>query len=51
MKTKKEKAKLYCNKCGKEVRKSNNPNYKYQCDNCDEDLFAFETHTKSRLSN
>jgi hypothetical protein len=33
-----------CNRCNKPVYKSDNPEYSYQCFNCDEDLYEFETH-------
>ena len=32
-----------CRKCKARVWKSNNPEYKYQCFECDEDLYKFET--------
>ena len=35
-----------CNRCGCRVWKSYNPNYKYQCFNCDEDLFSFEVRQR-----
>lgn len=33
----------YCNKCKSEVTKSDLEEYSYQCMNCDEDLYEFET--------
>lgn len=35
---------VHCNKCGGHVLKSLHEDYTYQCLNCDEDLFEFETH-------
>jgi hypothetical protein len=34
-----------CHRCHKPACKSDNPEYRYQCFNCDEDLYRFETHT------
>jgi hypothetical protein len=33
-----------CNKCGSPVLKSDVEGYSYQCMNCDEDLYEFETY-------
>lgn len=33
-----------CNRCGGIVVKSSNPEYKYQCFDCDEDLYGIETY-------
>lgn len=33
-----------CNRCGSIVFKSELPEYLYQCFNCDEDLYSFETY-------
>ena len=33
-----------CNRCGSPVLKSDLDGYVYQCMNCDEDLYSFETH-------
>ena len=35
---------IRCNKCGSPVLKSDLNDYAYQCMNCDEDLYAIETH-------
>lgn len=32
-----------CKRCGSEVAKSEVEGYSYSCDNCDEDLYTFET--------
>jgi len=44
---------LYCNHCDSLVIKSDIGNdengYKYQCLNCDEDLFNIETHFKVKI--
>jgi len=32
------------NRCGSLVQRSDNKEYEYQCCDCDEDLFRFETH-------
>ena len=32
-----------CRRCGSKVRKSDLEEYSYQCDECDEDLYEFET--------
>ena len=37
--------KTYCNRCHNAVYKSDNPEYTYQCFECDEDLYEFETYT------
>ena len=34
-----------CNRCDSKVEKSDLPEYPYQCNECDEDLYEFETHT------
>jgi ribosomal protein L37AE/L43A len=33
-----------CNKCNSKVAKSDLKEYSYQCMECDEDLYEFETH-------
>ena len=38
---------LVCNRCGCRVYKSDNPEYKYQCYNCDEDLYSFEVSERA----
>ena len=35
---------IKCNRCGSPVLKSDLDDYVYQCMNCDEDLYEFETH-------
>ena len=35
--------KIVCKKCGREVVKSELKEYSYQCVECDEDLYEFET--------
>ena len=35
----------YCNKCNSKVDKSELEEYSYQCLECDEDLYEFETHS------
>ena len=35
---------IKCNRCGSPVLKSDLDDYAYQCMNCDEDLYEFETH-------
>lgn len=35
--------KRVCKRCNTKVRKSDNPEYSWQCMNCDEDLYDFET--------
>ena len=37
-----------CNKCGCRVWLSDNPEYKYQCFNCDEDLYSFEVRRRGK---
>ena len=37
-----------CNRCGCRVWKSYNPEYKYQCFNCDEDLYSFEVRQRGK---
>jgi len=37
-----------CNRCGCRVWKSSNPEYKYQCFNCDEDLYSFEVRKRGK---
>jgi hypothetical protein len=37
-----------CRRCGTQVEPSNNPRYKWQCLNCDEDLYNFETELIKR---
>lgn len=37
----------YCNKCDHRVQKSELEDYSYQCIECDEDLYIFETHSKT----
>lgn len=37
----------YCNKCRNKVSKSELKEYAYQCMECDEDLYSFETHAKN----
>lgn len=36
-----------CNRCQNEVAKSQLKQYAYQCFECDEDLYEFETHLRS----
>lgn len=43
--TKSNKEKKYCNKCNSKVIKSELEEYSYQCVECDEDLYEFETHS------
>ncbi|WP_256438039.1 hypothetical protein [Pontibacillus sp. ALD_SL1] len=38
--------KRVCNRCGSKVENSELEEYEYQCFECDEDLYAFETHNK-----
>jgi len=35
-----------CNKCGKKVKKVKSKVYPYECLNCDENKYGFETHLK-----
>lgn len=42
-----ENAYLNCRKCGHAVYDSGTPGYLYQCPECDEDLFGFETDENS----
>ena len=37
-----------CRRCRTQVAPSDNPRYKWQCFNCDEDLFNFETELIKR---
>lgn len=37
---------LKCRKCGGKVYESDNPEYSYQCFNCDEDLYSFEVEAQ-----
>lgn len=37
-----ENADLKCRRCGYPVYESDNPEYRYQCFHCDEDLYGFE---------
>lgn len=39
----------YCNKCNNEVTESKLDEYSYECVECDEDLFEFETHSSNPL--
>ena len=39
---------LVCRKCGCKVYRSSNPEYKYQCYNCDEDLYGFEVRRRGK---
>ena len=40
-----------CNRCGCYVLKSELKEYSYQCMNCDEDLYIFETQkTKTKIN-
>lgn len=39
-----------CNRCGSDVLKSDNPEYSFQCLNCDEDLYRFETSLETEKS-
>ena len=38
---------LVCNRCGCRVFPSDNPEYKYQCFNCDEDLYGIEVSERA----
>lgn len=38
--------KVYCNRCNAKVEKSDLEEYTYQCLECDEDLYEFETYEK-----
>lgn len=38
----------HCNKCGNPVTESDLKDYSYQCLECDEDLYLFETHSKEK---
>lgn len=38
--------KRYCNRCNSLVETSTTPGYNFQCKNCDEDLYTFETYIK-----
>lgn len=38
----------YCNKCNSKVIKSELKEYSYQCLECDEDLYEFETRCKTK---
>lgn len=46
MKHKKINFKVYCKRCDNKVVKSNNPEYTYQCFDCEEDLYTIETYKK-----
>ena len=37
-----------CNRCHSVVEPSELPDYTYQCFECDEDLYTFETYTEGR---
>lgn len=39
-----------CKRCGSEVDKSEVEGYTFSCKECDEDLFAIETHEKVKLN-
>lgn len=41
---------IYCNRCNQQVTKSDLEEYNYQCMECDEDLYRFETHTKQETN-
>lgn len=38
--------KRFCNRCDNEVAESELKEYRYQCFECDEDLYTIETHSK-----
>jgi hypothetical protein len=38
--------KVKCDRCHSEVTPSELSEYVYQCDECDEDLYSFETYTE-----
>ena len=38
---------LVCRKCGTVVEPSDNPEYKYRCLECDEDLYGFEVEERA----
>lgn len=40
---------LVCHRCGRPVYESDNPEYRYQCFYCDEDLFSFEVREQDGL--
>lgn len=41
-----ERIRRTCRKCGHEVYETDTPGYRYQCLNCYEDLYEFETDEK-----
>jgi DNA-directed RNA polymerase subunit RPC12/RpoP len=43
-----EETDLVCNRCGCRVFPSDNPEYKYQCYNCDEDLDGWEVRIRHK---
>ena len=40
---------LICRRCGQPVYESDNPEYRYQCFHCDEDLYSFEAEERDAL--
>lgn len=39
---------MACRRCGNPVYESDNPEYRYQCFQCDEDLYSFEVIRQER---
>lgn len=39
-----------CPHCGRAVIKSDNPEYRYQCEDCDEDFYGIECHCAPHLT-
>ncbi len=40
---------MVCHRCGHPVYESDNPEYRYQCFYCDEDLYSFEVREQDDL--
>ena len=40
---------MVCRRCGHQVYESDNPEYRYQCFHCDEDLYSFEVTEQDGL--
>jgi len=44
------KTRRFCSKCGRPVLKSQNRDYTFQCNACDEEFYRFEVFSKKDLA-